>query len=104
MGDALRQQALKLMRYANSLTPYKLDEPLDPMVTAALEAWVAETVIESNRTLLEQVSATIDRLQVINNTAYDGDLHIVGVELLKQEIKALQPAAPGSGREMGETG
>jgi hypothetical protein len=36
----LRQEALKLMRYANTLTPYKLDEPLDPMVAGALDDWI----------------------------------------------------------------
>lgn len=47
--EQLRQQALKLMRYANNLTPHKLDNPLDPMVVAALDAWVDETLAAIQR-------------------------------------------------------
>jgi hypothetical protein len=42
--DDTRQPLLKLMRYANGLTPYKLDEPLDPMVSAAVDAWISENI------------------------------------------------------------
>jgi hypothetical protein len=43
--EALRAAALKLMRYANTLTPAKLDELLDPIVAAALDAWIAENIV-----------------------------------------------------------
>lgn len=36
MNSKLREQLLRLMRYSNTLTPYKLDEPLDPLVDDAL--------------------------------------------------------------------
>lgn len=55
MNSKLREQLLRLMRYSNTLTPYKLGEPLDPFVDGALsdtEKAIRQAVGEELRELL----------------------------------------------------
>jgi hypothetical protein len=39
--DNLKEQVIRLMRYANGLTPHKLEEPLDPIVEGCIDDNVA---------------------------------------------------------------
>ena len=41
-GDGLRDLIIKTMRYANSVTPHKLNEPIDPFVDGAIDFAVDE--------------------------------------------------------------
>jgi hypothetical protein len=58
--EPLKQQLLKLARYANTLTPYKLDEPLDPIVEAAIDALAGELQQQHEA---EVLSALINELE-----------------------------------------
>ena len=40
--DELRDLVIKTMRYANSVTPHKLNEPIDPFVDGAIDFAVDE--------------------------------------------------------------
>lgn len=49
----LRETLTRLMRYANTLSPRKLDEPIDPIVNDAIEDTVKYITRQHERELVE---------------------------------------------------
>lgn len=72
--EEARDLLVRLARYANTLTPHKLDDPIDPLVAAALDqalSQLCELVRESVGQPLNYKEATSEsiRLMVIGATA-----------------------------------
>ena len=59
----LKELLIRFARYANTLTPYKLDEPLDPMVEDSIDDMAVLLSKYSN-----EQAKKVDRFEVIDDT------------------------------------
>ena len=81
MNSKLREQLLRLMRYANTLTPYKLDEPLDPFVDDAFS--------ETEKAIRQAVGEEL--LELVGKDDYSERNGLVGLthrDETRNELKA----------------
>lgn len=77
--DELRDLVIRVMRYANLLSPRKLNEPVDPMVNYAIGGTVADIKAIIRTEKLKLLAEVRERAEMVVGNVFDPSGEYVSV-------------------------